>query len=64
MSRASAIPVDGVLTGPEIEALDDDALLAAVTGVSIFARVSPEQKAGSSERSARPAPRWRSSATV
>jgi Mg2+-importing ATPase len=43
--RELAIPVDEVLTGPEIEALDDDALLAAVTGVSIFARVSPEQKA-------------------
>ena len=43
--RELAIPVDGVLTGPEVEALDDEGLLAAVTGVSIFARVSPEQKA-------------------
>jgi P-type Ca2+ transporter type 2C len=33
-----------VLTGPELEALDDDALRDAVRGVSVFARVAPEHK--------------------
>ncbi len=36
---------DGTMTGSELEALDDDALTEAVTRTSIFARVSPEQKA-------------------
>ena len=35
----------GTLTGVEVDALDDDALTEAVTHTSIFARVSPEQKA-------------------
>ena len=35
----------GTLTGVELDALDDDALAEAVTHTSIFARVSPEQKA-------------------
>ncbi len=39
-----AIPVTGTLTGNELEALDDDALAAAMPGISIFARVSPDQK--------------------
>lgn len=43
--RALDVPSDGTLTGSEIEALDDAALDRAVTGASIFARVSPEQKA-------------------
>ncbi|MBF4994381.1 magnesium-translocating P-type ATPase [Arthrobacter gandavensis] len=34
----------GTLTGPEIEAMDDDALRAAAADATIFARVSPEQK--------------------
>ncbi|GHG42573.1 magnesium-translocating P-type ATPase [Sinomonas cellulolyticus] len=34
-----------VLTGTEIEAMDEAALAAAVPGARVFARVSPEQKA-------------------
>jgi Mg2+-importing ATPase len=34
-----------VLTGTEIEGMDDEALAGAVTGARVFARVSPEQKA-------------------
>ena len=33
-----------VVTGPEIEAMDDAALAAAVTSTKVFARVSPDQK--------------------
>ena len=33
-----------VITGPEIEAMDDAALAAAVTTTKVFARVSPDQK--------------------
>jgi Ca2+-transporting ATPase len=32
------------LTGPELEAMDDDALASAIAGVQVFARVVPEQK--------------------
>ena len=35
----------GTLTGADLETLDDDELTEAVTHTSIFARVSPEQKA-------------------
>jgi P-type Ca2+ transporter type 2C len=34
----------GVLTGPELEALDEDALASAVRDVSVYARVAPEHK--------------------
>ncbi|GAA2203030.1 magnesium-translocating P-type ATPase [Sinomonas flava] len=34
-----------VLTGAQVEAMDDDALAAAAAGARTFARVSPEQKA-------------------
>ncbi|WP_188190337.1 cation-translocating P-type ATPase [Nonomuraea sp. SYSU D8015] len=34
-----------VMTGPELEELDDDALTEALPGVSVFARVTPEHKA-------------------
>jgi cation-transporting ATPase I len=34
-----------VMTGAEFDALDDDALLAVLPEVTVFARVSPEQKA-------------------
>ena len=34
----------GVLTGPEIDELDDHALIAHVDSVDLYARVSPEQK--------------------
>ncbi len=43
--RALDVPSGGTLTGVEIEALDEDALDRAVVNTSIFARVSPEQKA-------------------
>ncbi len=36
---------EGTLTGGDLDALDDDALTDAVTRTTIFARVSPEQKA-------------------
>jgi Mg2+-importing ATPase len=38
------IPVAAVLTGTEIEELDDDALATAIPGTTIFARVGPDQK--------------------
>jgi P-type Ca2+ transporter type 2C len=37
-------PNPGVLTGPEVNALDDDGLLSALQKISVFARVSPEHK--------------------
>jgi Mg2+-importing ATPase len=39
------MPADKVLTGDDLDGMDDAALDARVDGVSIFARVSPEQKA-------------------
>jgi Ca2+-transporting ATPase len=33
-----------ILTGPELEALDDDALAARIDDIDVFARVVPEQK--------------------
>lgn len=39
-----ALPVSGILTGPEIAALNDQALAARVEEVDIFARVTPDQK--------------------
>jgi Mg2+-importing ATPase len=36
---------DGVLTGPDIDALDDAALHAAISTTTVFARVTPAQKA-------------------
>jgi hypothetical protein len=42
---AKAGIVDGeVLTGPELEAMDDAALLARLPFISVFARIMPEQK--------------------
>lgn len=38
------LPVEGLLTGPEIAALGDDALAARVQSVDLFARVTPDQK--------------------
>jgi Mg2+-importing ATPase len=35
----------GAITGAEVEAMDDDALAGAVVRTTVFARVSPEQKA-------------------
>jgi P-type Mg2+ transporter len=39
------LDVAGVLDGPAIDRLDDDALMAAIGVTTVFARVSPEQKA-------------------
>jgi Mg2+-importing ATPase len=39
------LPGDGVLTGAEVDALDDAALAAAIDTTTVFARVSPEGKA-------------------
>ena len=38
------VPVDGVLTGAEIDGLSDAALGARVLGADLFARVTPDQK--------------------
>ena len=38
------LAVSGVLTGADIQRLDDDALAAAIPGTTIFARVGPDQK--------------------
>jgi Mg2+-importing ATPase len=42
--RDIGMTVEGVLSGSQLEALDDDALAAAITSTTVFARVSPEQK--------------------
>ncbi|HEX7746694.1 MAG TPA: magnesium-translocating P-type ATPase [Micromonosporaceae bacterium] len=39
------LPVTGVLTGAELARLDDANLPAAIAGTTVFARVSPEDKA-------------------
>jgi Ca2+-transporting ATPase len=38
------IPMDGVITGPEMEGMDDAELQRRIKGINIFARVVPEQK--------------------
>jgi Mg2+-importing ATPase len=38
------VPIQGALTGDEIEKLNDAALRLAVDGVTVFSRVTPEQK--------------------
>ncbi|HVW17154.1 MAG TPA: magnesium-translocating P-type ATPase, partial [Solirubrobacteraceae bacterium] len=38
------LAVDGVLTGAQLDALDDEQLAAALPRTTIFARVTPEQK--------------------
>jgi Mg2+-importing ATPase len=43
--RDLGLPVTGVVTGSELAAFDDDAFAAAVRSCSVFARVTPEQKA-------------------
>jgi Mg2+-importing ATPase len=42
--RDIGLDVEGVLTGAELEQLDDDALAAAIPHTTVFARVSPDQK--------------------
>ncbi|NUS57520.1 MAG: magnesium-translocating P-type ATPase, partial [Streptomycetaceae bacterium] len=39
------LPVTGVLDGAQVDTLDDDALAVAARGATVYARVSPEQKA-------------------
>ena len=43
--RSIGIPVDGVLTGEEVERLGDEELAARVQRASVFAKLSPAQKA-------------------
>ncbi len=43
--RTLGIALEGTLTGAELDRLDDAQLMVAVTHTSVFARVSPEQKA-------------------
>ncbi len=43
--RTLGVDSIGTLTGSDIEMIDDDGLSAAVDGTTIFARISPEQKA-------------------
>ena len=38
------VPIDGVLTGSEVAAMNDDALRARVESVNLFCRVNPAQK--------------------
>jgi Mg2+-importing ATPase len=38
------VEVQGILTGAELDRLDDDALAAAIPATTVFARVSPNQK--------------------
>ena len=42
--RDIGIDVAGVITGSQLEQLDDDALAEAIPGTTIFARVGPDQK--------------------
>jgi Ca2+-transporting ATPase len=44
IATQAGLPAGDVLTGPELEALDDAALAARVATVRVFARVLPEQK--------------------
>jgi P-type Mg2+ transporter len=42
--REIGVEVESVLTGADLDGLDDDALAAAISHTTIFARVSPDQK--------------------
>jgi Mg2+-importing ATPase len=44
IGRQVGLAVDKVMLGPEIEGMSDDALQAAVEGVTIFAKLSPAHK--------------------
>ena len=43
--RTLGLPSGATLTGADLDVLDDDQLMSAVGGTTVFARVSPEQKA-------------------
>jgi Mg2+-importing ATPase len=45
LCRDLGVEVRGVLSGAELEGLDDGALGAAIPGTTVFARVTPDQKA-------------------
>jgi Mg2+-importing ATPase len=45
LCRDLGLPGAAALTGTDMDALDDDALRAAIQSTTVFARVSPEQKA-------------------
>jgi Mg2+-importing ATPase len=45
VAQELGMPAGDTITGAELDAIDDDQLAEAVTHTSIFARVSPEQKA-------------------
>jgi Mg2+-importing ATPase len=38
------MPVHGIVTGAELDAIDDDALAALIPNTTVFARVGPDQK--------------------
>ncbi len=42
--RDIGLAVEGIMTGVELENLDDDTLAAAIPHTTVFARVSPDQK--------------------
>jgi magnesium-transporting ATPase (P-type) len=44
--RDLSLHVEGVRRGAELERLDDDALAATIAHTTVFARISPDQKAG------------------
>jgi len=44
IAKQIGLPVDRIITGPELENLDDKALLKRIRDVCIFSRVVPEQK--------------------
>jgi Ca2+-transporting ATPase len=44
IARSAGLPVDQVVTGPELEAMDDATLQAAIGGLHVVARATPEQK--------------------
>ncbi|MFC3580902.1 cation-translocating P-type ATPase [Sphingomonas hylomeconis] len=44
IATQAGIAPGGILSGPELQALDDDQLRARLAGVTVFARVQPEQK--------------------
>ena len=44
IARAAGLAGERVLTGPEIDAMDDDALAASLAGLHVVARATPEQK--------------------
>lgn len=44
IARTAGLFADGVLTGPELEAFDDEALASALTRVEVIARAAPAHK--------------------